>query len=144
MAVVLVVCRPQYMEPRPACLPCRYISPRLETQLGLRDTCGVHNLHGLPGILGGVVAALIVVVVPHRNALLLSHGRWGTAGFQLAALGASLLLATVGGICAGKLVAAGTGMMEPEDAFEDAHWWDEIEAESETALEGDRATGARV
>ena len=34
--------------------------------------------------------------------------------------------------------------MEPEDAFEDACWWDEIEAESETALEEDRATGARV
>ena len=104
----------------------------------------MHNLHGLPGILGGVVAALILVVAPHRNALLLTHGRWGTAGFQLAALGASLLLATVGGICAGKLVAAGAGMMEPEDAFEDARWWDEIEAESETALEEDRATGARV
>eukprot|EP00891_Asterochloris_glomerata_P004350 jgi/Astpho2/4350/Aster-08052 len=122
----------------------RHISPYLETKVGLRDTCGVHNLHGLPGILGGVVAALILVVAPHRNALLLSHGRWGTAGFQLAALGASLLLATVGGVCAGRLVAAGAGRMEPEDAFEDARWWDEIEAESETALEEDRATGPRV
>ena len=52
------------MEPGPAHLPRRYISPRLETQLGLRDTCGVHNLHGLPGILGGVVAALTLVVAP--------------------------------------------------------------------------------
>ena len=30
-----------------------------EPNMGLRDTCGVHNLHGILGLLGGLTAALL-------------------------------------------------------------------------------------
>ena len=36
---------------------------RLLKNFGLHDTCGVHNLHGLPGLLGGVVSAIAVGAV---------------------------------------------------------------------------------
>ena len=36
------------------------IQPRLDTTLKIVDTCGVHNLHGMPGLLGGLTAALVV------------------------------------------------------------------------------------
>merc|ERR1719261_1740835 len=35
-----------------------YLSPWLERRWRLHDTCGVHNLHGLPGLLGAVGGAV--------------------------------------------------------------------------------------
>ena len=34
------------------------IQPRLDARLKIVDACGVHNLHGMPGLLGGLTAAL--------------------------------------------------------------------------------------
>jgi ammonium transporter Rh len=36
------------------------IQPKLQAALKIVDTCGVHNLHGMPGLLGGLVAVLFV------------------------------------------------------------------------------------
>lgn len=30
----------------------------MEKRLWLQDTCGVHNLHGLPGVFSGVASAI--------------------------------------------------------------------------------------
>jgi len=35
-----------------------YLSPLLKAKIGLHDTCGVHNLHGMPGIIGAIVSAI--------------------------------------------------------------------------------------
>jgi ammonium transporter Rh len=36
------------------------IQPRLQKATGKVDTCGVHNLHGMPGIFGGLIALVLV------------------------------------------------------------------------------------
>ena len=36
------------------------IQPKLQEKLKVVDTCGVHNLHGMPGLLGGLIAVFVV------------------------------------------------------------------------------------
>jgi len=87
-----------------------YISPALN-KVGLDDTCGVHNLHGLPGIMGAIGGAIsasiagdqvygstVGTVFPARG-----NGRSAgeQAGFQIAALALTLLFSLVGGFVTG-------------------------------------------
>jgi len=65
------------------------IQPRLDRALRIVDTCGVHNLHGMPGLLGGLVAALVVP---------------GVAVAQLIGIAFTVFLALATGGVAGYLI----------------------------------------
>jgi ammonium transporter Rh len=41
-----------------------FIAPFLRNHLNLHDTCGVHNLFGLPGFCGGIVSSIIAAKGP--------------------------------------------------------------------------------
>ena len=116
---------------------CRHLAPALESNLGLRDTCGVHNLHGIPGILGGLTAALVALtsyqdnkgVMPagHHQALYQIYGILLTLGI---AVGGGFLAAT-----AVKTVTPGVHQLQADHMFDDSMWWDEeVEAESSASL----------
>lgn len=38
------------------------INPALTKRLGLHDTCGVHYLHGIPGVIAGIISAIFAGV----------------------------------------------------------------------------------
>ncbi|MDF0679317.1 MAG: ammonium transporter, partial [Nitrosomonas sp.] len=84
-----------------------FIQPMLESKAKTIDTCGVHNLHGLPGLLGGFSAILIVP---------------GIAVAQLTGIGITLALALIGGVIAGVLIRlTGTTKQAYEDSHEFVH-----------------------
>ncbi|MGH0134119.1 UNVERIFIED_CONTAM: hypothetical protein FKN15_004131 [Acipenser sinensis] len=40
----------------------KFLTPILASKLCIQDTCGVHNLHGMPGILGGIAGIMAVAM----------------------------------------------------------------------------------
>jgi ammonium transporter Rh len=84
-----------------------FIQPALERRFKIVDTCGVHNLHGMPGLLGAFVA---VLVVP------------GIAVAQFIGIAFSVVLALIAGLAAGALIrATGTTRLAYEDSEEFTH-----------------------
>jgi ammonium transporter Rh len=66
-----------------------FIQPALFARFKIVDTCGVHNLHGMPGLLGGLIA---ILAVP------------GVAVPQLIGIGVTVALALGCGLLAGALI----------------------------------------
>uniref|UniRef100_A0A8V5GN61 Ammonium transporter AmtB-like domain-containing protein n=1 Tax=Melopsittacus undulatus TaxID=13146 RepID=A0A8V5GN61_MELUD len=59
-------------------LGSRFLTPFLARKLSLQDQCGIHNLHGLPGILGAAASAVAILVVPDVTGM--AMGRFGDRG----------------------------------------------------------------
>ncbi|MFZ2884914.1 MULTISPECIES: ammonium transporter [Nitrosomonas] len=107
-----------------------FVQPMLESKAKTIDTCGVHNLHGLPGLLGGFSAILIVP---------------GIAVAQLTGIGITLALALIGGVIAGALIKlTGTTKQAYEDSHEfihlagpeDEHKAERLVLEAKTEIQG--------
>ena len=91
-----------------------YITPYLEFKFGIHDTCGVHNLHGLPGIIGGlsgIISSRVVddnlygdsisKIFPARG---LGRSAEDQSLYQLYTLLTTLTIAIGGGLLTGNLV----------------------------------------
>ena len=65
------------------------IQPRLQKATGGVDTCGVHNLHGMPGLFGGIVAIGLV-----------ASPLWQLTGIII-----SVILAVIAGIVVGFIAS---------------------------------------
>lgn len=42
------------------------LQPVLESRFKLQDTCGVHNLHGMPGLLGAILGVVVAALATHE------------------------------------------------------------------------------
>ncbi|HEY3383173.1 MAG TPA: hypothetical protein VGK32_15490 [Vicinamibacterales bacterium] len=80
------------------------VQPKIQCAFKIVDTCGVHNLHGMPGILGGLIATFVVQ---------------GIATAQLAGIAITVTLSLAGGIVAGFILrAAATRLTVYDDGDE--------------------------
>jgi len=92
-----------------------YLTPFLESHCQLHDTCGVHNLHGLPGILGGVSGIITSRLASEQlygdsiSSIFAARGQGRDAHqqslYQLYALLTSLVISILGGLITGKFVS---------------------------------------
>ncbi|XP_066424011.1 ammonium transporter Rh type B [Molothrus aeneus] len=93
----------------------RFFTPVLHSKLKIQDTCGVHNTHGLPGVLGALLGTLLTLLATadtfgYRLELVFPLVAQGSrtvtdqALMQLGALPLTLLLATLGGCITGALL----------------------------------------
>jgi ammonium transporter Rh len=78
------------------------VQPRIEKQFKIVDTCGVHNLHGMPGLFGGLAAAFVVP---------------GIARAQISGILFTVVIALTGGLIAGFIIrTAGAKQAAYEDS----------------------------
>ena len=78
------------------------VQPRIQKMFKIVDTCGVHNLHGLPGLFGGLAAAFVVP---------------GSAGAQISGIIFTVVIALTGGLIAGFIIrTAGAKQSAYEDS----------------------------
>jgi len=119
-----------------------YIQPALERGIGLHDTCGVHNLHGMPGILGACISA-VVASVATEDTYFESFGNLikrdtgsQQAAFQIYSLLASLAIAIAGGLFTGFVMSLPLlDRMQADELYEDEIFW---ECESEEKVADDK------
>ncbi|NXI05018.1 RHAG protein, partial [Pachycephala philippinensis] len=104
----------------------QFLTPVLASKLKIQDTCGVHNLHGLPGILGGIASIIVTATKKEtRNSHLF------TPGMQAAALGSTLGIALVGGALTGAILKLPfLGQASDENCFDDSAYWEVPEEET--------------
>ncbi|XP_044139147.1 LOW QUALITY PROTEIN: ammonium transporter Rh type C [Bufo gargarizans] len=125
-----------------------YLSPLLSSKLLLQDTCGIHNLHGMPGIIGGIVGAVTaaaaspsVYTVEGLIALFDWTGEYADrtpsiqGGYQAAGIFVSLAFAFVGGTLVGLFLKLPIwGEPADENCFDDSVYW-EVPGEDTDDLE---------
>lgn len=141
-----------------------YIQPYLARTIGLDDTCGVHNLHGMPGVMGGIAGIIsaastgtakygesISAIFPARAAEDTPDGLgWDAqeqAFNQLYALLTTLAIAISGGLLVGAVVSS-FGQFDEDLWYDDKHLWDHEDFndddDDEAAAEQGRMLETRV
>ncbi|XP_062394822.1 ammonium transporter Rh type B [Sardina pilchardus] len=121
----------------------RFLSPLMESKLKIQDTCGVHNLHGMPGVLGAIVGAITASVASkevYGDGMadvfpLIASGDIdaSTQGVrQAVSLAVTLGMALLGGLITGFILKLPIYGAPPDTAcYEDALYW-EVPGEEES------------
>jgi ammonium transporter Rh len=115
-----------------SCFGFNVIQPYLEEHFDLHDSCGIHNLHGMPSVLGGLISVIIAIRQgSDQYDPLYAADQWS---FQLQALLFTLCCAIVSGACAGVVVKSIESVdiqNNPNAKFLDTVFWEVAPAPGE-------------
>lgn len=125
----------------------KFFTPVLESKFKVQDTCGVHNLHGMPGVLGALLGVLVTALATHEAygdglqsvfPLIAEVRRSATsqAVYQFFGLLITLMFAIVGGSLGGFLLKLPYLDAPPDSqCYEDQLYW-EVPGEHEDEAQG--------
>ncbi|XP_055995118.1 ammonium transporter Rh type B [Sorex fumeus] len=125
----------------------KFFTPILESKFKVQDTCGVHNLHGMPGVLGALLGVLVTWLATHETygdgletvfPLIAEGQRSATsqAVYQLFGLFVTLMFASVGALFAGFLLQLPfLGSPPDSQCYDDQVYW-EVPGEHEDEAQG--------
>ncbi|KAF3686382.1 Ammonium transporter Rh type C 2 FRhcg2 Rhesus blood group family type C glycoprotein 2 [Channa argus] len=119
------------------------VTPFLEKYLKIQDTCGIHNLHAVPGMLGGFVGAIVAATATEsvygKQGLIDTLGLQGEfasrspstqGGYQAAGTCVAIVFGVVGGILVGLILKLPIWGDAPDDnCFDDEVYWEVPEDE---------------
>ncbi|KAL4099173.1 hypothetical protein PRIC1_006982 [Phytophthora ramorum] len=108
-----------------------FVSPRLEEAIRMSDTCGILNLHGMPGVVGGLAGAIITFsasdsfygdsltdVYAARAYRSASEQGW----YQLLAIVSSVGIGTISGFLVGFFLKSSL-FRQQKLKYEDEEWF---------------------
>ncbi|XP_026234743.1 rh family, C glycoprotein a [Anabas testudineus] len=121
----------------------KFVSPFLEKHLKLQDTCGIHNLHAVPGMLGGFISAIVAAMasesVYSKEGLIATLGLEGNyanrgagtqGGYQAAGTCVAMVFGIVGGAIVGLILKLPIwGDPADDNCFDDEVYWEVPEDE---------------
>lgn len=116
------------------------LSPWLEEHFKLHDTCGIHNLHGMPSVLGavsGVIASFLANPAVYGASLGLTFPARVAAGrtassqavYQVFYIASTMIIGIMGGLIFGALLNK-PSLQGPGNTFLDSDFWEVPETES--------------
>ncbi|KAK5643396.1 hypothetical protein RI129_007241 [Pyrocoelia pectoralis] len=134
------------------------LTPLINSKLNIHDTCGVHNLHGMPGVLAGLIGALMASIAteetyhqglyelfparaptspqhqPEIPNPIIGDGRSASsqAAYQLLALVVTVAIAIIAGVITGFIILTPVvTRVSAENRYDDALSWHLPEDEHE-------------
>ena len=131
-----------------SCCGFAFLSPALQ-KIGIHDTCGVINLHGIPGILAGTIGAIYsgvahedtygsdLGVIWSERAGDDPRGRNAQGWFQAACLFTTIVIAIASGLLTGLLFNIPKIWDKPEEIYSDAQFWHLEEIDIDYGEKGD-------
>uniref|UniRef100_A0A4W4H7W6 Ammonium transporter AmtB-like domain-containing protein n=1 Tax=Electrophorus electricus TaxID=8005 RepID=A0A4W4H7W6_ELEEL len=115
-----------------------YITPFMEKKLKIQDTCGIHNLHAMPGVIGGIVGAITAAAATESV-----YGKEGLVntfdftnefknrtpavqgGYQAAAMCVAVCFGIGGGTLVGLILRMPIwGDVTDDNCFNDEFYWE--------------------
>jgi len=120
-----------------------YLQSALQSKVGLHDTCGVHNLHGMPGILGAVLSSIFCALAKpevYKDSVDVIFGSLESlqtqAGRQIITLLCTLGIAIIGGILTGLIISLPvTDRLAKKELYDDKTFWKLEESDDESVVE---------